>query len=106
MRLRYTFTEVVEMTRLSKAIIRQRIKAGLFPAPIDRGREFIFNATDIDKMLNPQSNAQVLKEFDRDEFIRKIAATRGKNRKKSGQALLCAEKGAAGRLAVVYSRPD
>jgi predicted site-specific integrase-resolvase len=41
--LRLTLREVVEVSRLSAATLRRRWRAGKFPAPIDRGKQLIFD---------------------------------------------------------------
>lgn len=41
---RMFFSEVSEVAKLSKGTLRERIKCGTFPAPIDRGKEYIFSS--------------------------------------------------------------
>jgi predicted DNA-binding transcriptional regulator AlpA len=40
---RLLLSEVVALSRLSAATLRRRWRAGKFPAPIDRGKQLIFD---------------------------------------------------------------
>jgi predicted DNA-binding transcriptional regulator AlpA len=55
---RFTTTEVCALARLSRATLWRRIAAGRLPAPIDRGREALFDADAIAVALCTPAPAQ------------------------------------------------
>lgn len=56
---RYTRSQVLDLAGYSNATLRRRIAAGRMPAPIDRGREDLFDKDEIDAALKGGSHAQV-----------------------------------------------
>ena len=53
---RYNMSEVCQLTGLSRETILKRIKNNSFPKPVDKAREYLFRANDIDKYLNGIDN--------------------------------------------------
>lgn len=56
--LRMYYSEVAALAKLSKGTLRERIKAGLFPSPIDRGKEKIFSGEAVYTALGLESGKE------------------------------------------------
>lgn len=56
--VRLLLSEVVVLSKLSAATLRRRWRAGKFPAPIDRGKQLIFDREAVLKAIGaPQTPA-------------------------------------------------
>ena len=103
MTARLTTTEVCAMLRISRETLARRVKAGAFPAPIDRGRELLWSADQIDRHLKGITDAPpAIPEFSADAYREALARTarRGARDARQGARLLRRPAGAAPRLAV------